>query len=25
VRALGDRVASEFGIEHRFVDIPNPI
>lgn len=25
VRALGDRVASEFGIEHRFVDMPNPI
>ena len=25
VKALGDRVAEEFGIEHRFVDMPNPI
>ena len=25
IRALGDLVAAEFGVEHRFVDIPNPI
>jgi dinuclear metal center YbgI/SA1388 family protein len=25
VRALGDRLASSFGVEHVFVDIPNPI
>ena len=25
VRALGDAAAREFGIEHRFIDIPNPV
>ncbi len=25
VRALGDRLAARFGIEHVFVDVPNPI
>jgi dinuclear metal center YbgI/SA1388 family protein len=25
IRTLGELVAAEFGIEHRFVDIPNPI
>lgn len=25
VRALGDRLAARFGIQHRFVDVPNPI
>jgi dinuclear metal center YbgI/SA1388 family protein len=25
VRALGDRLAARFGVEHVFVDIPNPI
>jgi dinuclear metal center YbgI/SA1388 family protein len=25
VRALGDRLASEFGIKHLFADLPNPI
>jgi dinuclear metal center YbgI/SA1388 family protein len=25
VRALGERLAGRFGIEHRFVDVPNPI
>jgi len=25
VRALGDRLAERFGVEHRFVDVPNPI
>jgi len=25
VRALGDRLAQQFGIEHRWVDIPNPV
>jgi putative NIF3 family GTP cyclohydrolase 1 type 2 len=25
VRALGDRLAAEFGISHVFADIPNPI
>jgi len=25
VRTLGELVAAEFGIEHRFIDIPNPI
>ena len=25
VRALGDRLAEQFGIEHVFVDIPNPV
>src|SRR4051794_36340941 len=25
VRALGDRLAAQFGIEHTFVDIPNPV
>jgi putative NIF3 family GTP cyclohydrolase 1 type 2 len=25
VRALGDRLASEFGIRHFFADLPNPI
>jgi len=25
VRALGDRLAERFGIEHLFVDIPNPV
>jgi dinuclear metal center YbgI/SA1388 family protein len=25
VRALGDRLAAQFGIEHVFVDIPNPV
>lgn len=25
VRALGDRIADRFGVEHTFVDIPNPV
>ena len=25
VRALGDLLAQRFGVEHRYVDIPNPI
>jgi dinuclear metal center YbgI/SA1388 family protein len=25
VRALGDLIATRFGVEHRFVDVPNPI
>jgi dinuclear metal center YbgI/SA1388 family protein len=25
VRALGERLAREFGIEHSFVDVPNPV
>lgn len=25
VRLLGERIATEFGIEHRFIDIPNPV
>ncbi|WP_322520492.1 Nif3-like dinuclear metal center hexameric protein [Guyparkeria halophila] len=25
VRLLGERIAAEFGIEHRFVNIPNPV
>jgi len=25
IRRLGERVADRFGVEHRFVDIPNPI
>ncbi|HSD80940.1 MAG TPA: Nif3-like dinuclear metal center hexameric protein, partial [Solirubrobacteraceae bacterium] len=25
VRALGDRLAARFGVEHVFVDVPNPI
>ncbi|MCA1690409.1 MAG: Nif3-like dinuclear metal center hexameric protein, partial [Actinobacteria bacterium] len=25
VRALGDRLADRFGLEHVFVDVPNPI
>ena len=25
VRALGDRIAAQFGVEHTFVDIPNPV
>ena len=25
VRALGERLAEEFGVEHRYVDVPNPI
>lgn len=25
VRALGDRLAERFGIEHHFVDVPNPV
>ena len=25
VRALGDRLAERFGIEHHFVDLPNPV
>lgn len=25
IRALGERIAERFGIEHRFVDVPNPI
>ena len=25
VRALGDLLAAEFGVEHEFVDIPNPV
>jgi putative NIF3 family GTP cyclohydrolase 1 type 2 len=25
IRRLGDLVAEKFGLEHRFVDIPNPI
>jgi putative NIF3 family GTP cyclohydrolase 1 type 2 len=25
VRALGDRLAAEFGIKHLFADLPNPI
>jgi dinuclear metal center YbgI/SA1388 family protein len=25
VRALGDRLAREFGVEHVFVDVPNPV
>ena len=25
VRALGDLLAERFGIEHRFVDLPNPV
>ncbi len=25
VRALGDRLAERFGVDHVFVDIPNPI
>jgi dinuclear metal center YbgI/SA1388 family protein len=24
-RALGERVAAEFGIEHRFIEVPNPV
>jgi putative NIF3 family GTP cyclohydrolase 1 type 2 len=25
IRRLGERVADHFGIEHRFVDLPNPV
>jgi putative NIF3 family GTP cyclohydrolase 1 type 2 len=25
VRRLGDRLASRFGVEHRWIDIPNPV
>jgi dinuclear metal center YbgI/SA1388 family protein len=25
VRALGDRLTDAFGVEHRFVDVPNPV
>ena len=25
IRRLGELVAERFGVEHRFVDIPNPI
>ncbi len=25
VRALGERIAERFGVEHRFIEIPNPI
>jgi dinuclear metal center YbgI/SA1388 family protein len=25
VRALGDRLAAQFGVEHTFVDLPNPV
>jgi putative NIF3 family GTP cyclohydrolase 1 type 2 len=25
VRRLGELVAERFGIEHRFVDVPNPV
>jgi dinuclear metal center YbgI/SA1388 family protein len=25
VQALGDRVAAEFGVDHRFIDDPNPV
>ena len=25
VRALGERLAARFGIEHEFVDVPNPV
>jgi putative NIF3 family GTP cyclohydrolase 1 type 2 len=25
VRRLGDLLAERFGVEHRFVDVPNPI
>src|SRR4051794_25015277 len=25
IRALGERVAAQFGIEHRFVEVPNPV
>jgi dinuclear metal center YbgI/SA1388 family protein len=25
VRALGDRLAAQFGVEHTFVDVPNPV
>jgi len=25
VRALGDVLAERFGIDHRFVDLPNPV
>jgi dinuclear metal center YbgI/SA1388 family protein len=25
IRALGERVAERFGVEHRFVDVPNPV
>ena len=25
VQALGERVAERFGVDHRFVDIPNPV
>jgi putative NIF3 family GTP cyclohydrolase 1 type 2 len=25
IRELGERVAERFGIEHRFVDVPNPV
>jgi dinuclear metal center YbgI/SA1388 family protein len=25
IRALGERVAAQFGVEHRFVEVPNPV
>jgi dinuclear metal center YbgI/SA1388 family protein len=25
IRALGDTVAERFGVEHRFIDVPNPV
>jgi putative NIF3 family GTP cyclohydrolase 1 type 2 len=25
VRRLGDVVAARFGVEHRFIDVPNPV
>ena len=25
IRALGERIAEEFGVEHRFVEVPNPV
>ncbi len=25
VRRLGDLLAERFGVEHRFIDVPNPI
>jgi len=25
IRALGEHVAARFGVEHRFIDVPNPV
>ena len=25
VKALGERLSARFGVEHRFIDIPNPV